>query len=277
VSVSGRNVPRASRPFVTTPYVARDGKIEPVIPLRGPCWTRATPCEIKLHDRRKRKTGPPWGWIAVARCATHSFTFTLYPPGQVPYGRSAWVDLAPDGSELGLDPSEDEPEAAPEFTAAADAAAGTRWPRDSAPEPPGAVRSTQRRRVARAATLLGLAPDAPVGRETVAAVSGLAAGELVEVADCLAASSDLTVWGREVTALLAALARRSGRALMDRIAVLGHLSGWWGRPFRWAPPRGQLLELGRSFWTDKQPGTACPAGATKPSQLFHDFGPRVPP
>lgn len=292
MEVSAQSAPRASRPFVTTPHDASpEAGLFSVVPERGPCWDGAIPCRIRRHHRRRRKTGPPWGWVDVASCAVHRVAFTIYPPGHVPYGRVALVDLAPDGSEHRSDvtragtAAEAEAEAtAVLFAAANDARDGRRWPRDDAPDPPGAVRSSQRRRVARAATLFGLVTGKPPEASTSAAVTELPEGRLVEFAAKLSTSRSLVEWGKTVARVLGDLVKRAGRALMDRLAVLGHVAGFWGRPYRWRslarPGPGQLIELGRAF----SRGAVAGAGARDPATLAkkkareptptHENGPR---
>jgi len=212
-----------------------------VIPARGPCWKGSgeEPCSIGLDHKRRRKTGPQHGWVAVMRCSRHALAFTAYPAGHVPYGRAPLVVLAPDGSDVagGV--------LSGAMAAAKDAREGRLWPREEAVD---AVQATQRRRVLEAATLLGLAasePDAAIA----AAVLHLPTGRLVEVARRLSEVRDLVTWGCEVSGLVETLARRGGRWLMDRFAVLGHLAGRWGRPWRWVSQGGaRLLPLGRPFW-----------------------------
>jgi hypothetical protein len=224
---------------VTTPYVFEGGELVAVVPERGPCWRADAPCAISLDHKRRRKTGPPFGWVAVMRCSEHRLAFTAYPAGHVPYGRVPVVALAPDGSELA-------DRGASLFDAAADARTATRWPREGAPDD-GAVATTQRRRLEEAATLLGLGVGATTPA-TAAAVLHVAEGRLVEVARRLSESRDLATLGREVTAVMGILARRGGLWLMDRFALLGHLAGWWGRPWRWIPRPPRLLALGEAFW-----------------------------
>jgi hypothetical protein len=173
------------------------------------------------------------------RCSSHGLAFTVYPAGHVPYGREPLVVLAPDGSEVAAK------ERGGHMAAAADARRGKRWPREGAPD---AVRTTQRRRVGEAAALLGLAAGAATTPATAGAVLHVPEGRLVETARRLSQSRDLVTWGREVIGLAEVLARRGGRWLMDRFAVLGHLAGWWGRPWRWVPRPGRLLKLGEAFW-----------------------------
>lgn len=288
MGVSAQEAPGASRPFVTTPHDASlEAGLSSVVPERGPCWDGGIPCRIRRHHRRRRKTGPPWGWVDVVSCAIHRIAFTIYPPGHVPYGRVALVDLAPDGSEKRSDVTHAGTAAeatAVLFAAASDARDGRRWPREDAPDPPGAVRSSQRRRLARAATLFGLVASTPPSAATSAAVTGLPEGELVELASRLESPSQknknkrkcLVEWGKTVARVLGDLVKRAGRALMDRLAVLGHVAGFWGRPYRWLsrPGPGQLLELGRAFSRNASPGTRDPATPAKAREPTHENGPR---
>ena len=278
MSVSRRPAPRASRPFVTTPYKVVDGQLRPVLPARGPCWSEAAPCRTRIQHLRRRKTGIPWGFVAVAICVTHGLSFTLYPPGHVPYGREPWVALGPDGSDLDSGTGANKgPTSSGYFGAANDAADGSRWPVDSAPSPPDAVRTTQRRRVAKAAALLGLEGDLSLGPETVADVTGLPAGELLEALGRLAITRDLVRRGREIRDVLAHVAGRAGRALMDRFAVLGHLVGEWGPPYRWRPRFFALLELGRPFWRQGPHGMSALYPTLPAAEPVYDFGPGHPP
>lgn len=259
MSVSAEHGPSASRSFVSGPYRIGEDEIGVVLPERGPCGREGSPCHLRRRCRRWRKTGPSWGWVAVVECVVHGQAFTLYPPGHVPYGRVPWVDLAPDGSEPTRGQGE---EAAPPpvtlFTAASDAAQETVWPRDSAPEPPGAVRSTQRRRLLRAAELFGLVEGGGSKPETVAGATGLPAGEIVEAACALRGPVSLVVLGRRVTGFLHRLVRLAGRAVMDRLALLGHLAGLFGPPHRVEGPGSELLEIGRPFWRTQGTGTTGP-------------------
>lgn len=227
---------------MTTPYEVSEEGTTAVVPRRGPCFRGTAPCAIGVHHRRQRKTGPPWGWVAVVRCSTHARAFTVYPAGHVPFGREPFVVLAPDGSEVTRD---ERGEIGGLMAAAVDARDGDRWPREEAA---GAVRTTQRRRVHAGARLLGLAACGETTPTLAAGVLHFSEGKLVETARELLRSRDLAAWGRQVSTLLAALARRGGRWLMDRLAVLGHLAGWWGRPWRWLPRARRLLALGRPFW-----------------------------
>lgn len=272
MSVSRKPAPRASRPFVTAPYELQDRRMLPVLPTRFPCGGEGSECRIGIHHLRDRKTGIPWGSLAVGACWVHGTFYTLYPPGHVPYGREPWVPLGPDGSALEQGEGKEAcPPSSDYFDSARDAAKGERWPVDNAPNPPDAVRSTQRRRLARAQGILGLDEDLPLGPEAVAEVTHLPQGELLEIRDRLAGAHDLVSLGREVRDLLAGVARLAGRALMDRLAVLGHLAGLWGHPYRWRPSASSLLEIGRPFWREGPLGTTTDLPPPGVTVGFNDF------
>ena len=254
--VSARLRSRASQPFVTTVYRLLASGVEAHVPKRGPCWKETAVCQIGLHHYRTRKIGVPWKWLAVMRCEVHRRAFTAYPPGHVPFGRVPLVGIAGDETI---------------FLAATDAGRGTRWPRSAAPV---GVRSTQRRRIRRAAELLGLLGES--GAELAAAVAHLAAGELVETVRRLAESTDLSAWGREVARVVEEARQRSGPALMDRLAVLGHVAGLWGRPYRWLPRPGRLLELGRPFWRSPVGRMHTREPPDAEGDVANEIGPRNP-
>lgn len=204
------------------------------------------------------------------RCAAHRLAFTVYPPGHVPYGPVPLVELAPDGGDA-------TGESETLFDAAAEAAheEPRLWPRQEAPDP-GATRSTQARRVARGALLLGLAaPRTSV--ELAAAVSQLPRGALVEARERVASTAGLIARSREVAKTFTALSERAKRALMDRLAVLGHLAGCWGPPYRWVPRTGRLLALGSAFWQRGGAGRAARRQGSSASGGTHDFAAREPP
>jgi len=126
--------------------------------------------------------------------------------------------------------------------------------------------------LARAEGILGLDEDLSLGPEAVAEVTHLPQGELFEIRDRLARTRDLVCRGREVRDLVAGVARLAGRALMDRLAVLGHLAGLWGHPYRWRPSASALLELGRPFWREGPLGTTAGCAPPEAAGGFNDFG-----
>lgn len=202
-----------------------------------------------MHDRRRRKTGPPWGWIAVLRCEEHAVSFTAYPPGHYPYGRVPLVDLALDGSGLEIEAGDDVA-AGTLLEAAVGATKGALWPREGGV---GEVRSTQRRRLRGVAALLGLVGLADlqgVDPEVAAEVAQTPAGLLVGAANALENARGLEAWGHEIQGVLERLLAKPGGWLADRLAVLGFLAGCWGHPYRWLRSGGgRLIALGRAFWS----------------------------
>lgn len=254
---------------MTTPYVVHGARLVAEKPDRGPCWDGEKACRVGLDHRRRRKTGPPWGWVAVLRCTVHRRAFTGYPPGHVPYGPVPVVALAPDGVQL-----EDDVETL--FTAGIVAAANEPelWPRAEAAE--GATRSTQIRRVERGASLVGLC-ESPAGTSTAAAVTHAPCGALVEATRALSAARGLRGRAPIVARVFRDLARRAGRALMDRLAVVGHLAGLWGAPYRWDTRRARLIALGEAFWPRAAAGTRGASPSSSRSGGTHDLGVRDPP
>ena len=90
--------------------------------------------------------------------------FTLYPLGQVPYGRMSVAPVSCDGELLGS--GDADPARGPRlgwqttvFVAALQAASGQAWPRES--DGIARIWDTQQELIARSAQLLGLAPNTP--------------------------------------------------------------------------------------------------------------------
>lgn len=241
---------------------------------------------MALDYCRARKTGPPWGWVGVMRCSVHGRAFTAYPPGQVPYGQVPAVRLAPDGGPLAevqddggehlLGAASDAGVAEPR-PAVVDEAGGTKtfaaegalpdddskpkarlWPRSGEDGHGGPTRSTQSRRTERAAELLGLVEGRGPEPATVAGVTGLPCGALVEWRDRFSAARGLLARAQVVATACRELASEPSLGLMDRLAALGYLAGLWGRPYRWQPDRGRLAALRVSFWPRSTSGTRAP-------------------
>ena len=128
--------PTARRPFVSSPYSPEGaGVLMPAMPDVGPCSRQGEPaCRISLHHIRQRLTGPCFP-LSVLRCRTHGVTFTLYPPGHVPYGRKAIASNVPTESMPGANAF-----VGTIFEASLDASLGHPWPRDS----PGGLREKAR-------------------------------------------------------------------------------------------------------------------------------------
>ena len=86
--------------FIVTPYFhTRDG-LHAALPARCPAHIDAdTPCTIRVHAWRHRKTGPAFP-LRIAKCETHRAYFTLYPHGFSPYARDPVIRCAPDGTTI---------------------------------------------------------------------------------------------------------------------------------------------------------------------------------
>lgn len=273
MSVSGQRRDRATRAYVEAPYEERNGRLEAVLPEEGPCRGQGgCTCRVSFHHRRERKTGIPWGWVAVAHCLEHGGGFTLYPPGHVPYGREPMAARGPDGHPVAAG---DERDASTYFDAARDAARGERWPRSDAPDPPGAVASTQRRRLERAAGLLGLVADVPPDLETAAGVTDLGPGRLLDASHALERSRSLREWGARVSELLGRLRAMAGRGWLDRIRLLGRGAGLWGRCYRVQPTTLRLREV--TFPWERGAGTTAFSRSPNRRGAFYEIGPPVPP
>lgn len=187
--------------------------------------------------------------MLVARCGVHGRSFTLYPPGQVPYGRVAIVPMSAEGSVLTLadagadrndegsgrsDASSESPPAweGTLFGAALEAVAGGHWPR----ERDGLdwrQRRTQGRWVTRSAAILGVGAMVEHLRELVAARLGVPLLELREASRAYANSS---CWQERAEAVVRVLARLPARRILgEQLLACGAVAGIWGRPMRWDP------------------------------------------
>ncbi len=189
-----------------------------------------------LHDQRSRKTGPQIP-LVVARCHRHGVSFTVYPPGYVPFGRTAVAPVDLQGRRV--EPTEPGSSLAASSTmweAVADAATGLWWPETGGAK---GSRRTQGRRLVATAALLGLRSE-PRGRERVAAVLGIATLALHEAAR---AFSERTGWRAQAQLLLELLQRCLAGGLSQALLAAGHLTGLWGRPSRWDPGGGRLRLL----------------------------------
>lgn len=208
-------------------------------PALGPCaGGDGEPCRLVLHHRRSRKTGPDFA-LEVLRCRRHGVTFTLYPPGHVPYGRVALAPVAPDGRAL-VDPETGARRfQGTLFGAALDAAAGRSWPQEAEDGHAAPRFPTQRRRLARACQLLGVAPSlAAQTRSCIGAVLGVAGQLLHDGACAIAQRPGNKSRAEAVVRVLDALGAPA--SLFDRLAACGHVVGLWPAFHRWQPDAARL-------------------------------------
>lgn len=227
------------RPFVITPYRAgASGVLEPTLPEVGPCsWRDREACALGVDHVRERKTGPCFP-LTVLVCETHGVGFTLYPPGHVPYGRTAVATVAPDGRALVDGPKGAEGFEETVFAAALSASEGEAWDRE---RPGGSARwwGTQWRRLAVALRICGLAPGiGEAERASVAAALGVELLLLRDQAWRTAAAPGYRRRGQAVRAVLERLA--PGPCVLSRLMASGHLAGLWGAPLWWETQTGRL-------------------------------------
>ena len=209
-------------------------------PSRGP----EGPCDVVVHALRSRKTGPSHP-LAVCRCHAHGLSFSIYPPGFVPYARRPLVDAPGVASSSATE--------APSFASVArEAASGVAWARESAGGSPRWW-PTQTRLLLR----LGWAVGAYAGpaRDLVAVAVGLPLRLLARVADAVG----FRARGRALTDVLEALGSD-----LDRLLLAGALAGCWGAPWRWQPAPPRLIPI-------------VPADLVDPAKRSTTSGPRAPP
>jgi len=190
------------------------------VPLECPWREAAVPCDVVLHALRARKAGPGHP-LAVCRCHAHGASFSVYPPGFVPYARRALlctpVPLVPD---------------VPSFAAvAAEAANGTAWDR-AAEDGSSRWWSTQGRLLRRFRQALG-AFEAGL-HEVVA----LALGLPLHLLSAVKGAVGYRARGRALVSVLEALGQD-----LDRLLLAGALAGCWGSPWRWQPAPPRLVPL----------------------------------
>ncbi len=152
--------------FVCSPYfpAKTDGtltcEIPDVCPLGIQLGEQHT-CIVSFNYRRERKTGPCIP-LVIVQCLTHNISFTIYPPGHVPYGREPLVDIALDGFQIESE-SESEKDAAVNsfagtlFDGALMASQGFFYPKEGPYDLPMICYDTQLNHIRKSALLLGIA------------------------------------------------------------------------------------------------------------------------
>lgn len=219
------------------------------MPTQGPCGgLLQEQCILAVNHERPRKTGPCFP-LSVVYCAVHDVSFTLYPPGHIPYSREALTPTAEGGQRISSEPDPHavdggEHTEASEFRgtffdAALDAAQGRIGRREDSAGSSDLWWSTQGRRLQRGLTLFGLTADVEMDEQHVVA-------EILAIDTLLLADQSRQIEqrpgyrqrGQSICAVLAALP--PGAWLPDRLAECGHCRGIWGAPWRWDPRSGTL-------------------------------------
>jgi hypothetical protein len=169
--------------------------------------------------------------LAIRRCRTHGLYFTVYPPGFTPYARQRMLPESERGSAV----DDTTRWAGTVFEAAAQASAGEAGLRDAGFDAPSMPRhATQRRRVERAARLLGLSPEIDERRaEHVAHALDLPGLDHRHERRGFAQALTLRERGGVILSLLGRLA--PSPMLERRLLCAGCLVELWGVPVLWDP------------------------------------------
>ncbi len=238
--------------FVTVPYVAGpEGRMRPALAVRE-CvkGTHGEECEVVGHGFRERKTGPEFP-IATWHCRRHRCYFTVYPMGQVPYGRVPMAPVDVRGFPP-VRPGEGERGRSEEqwrgcvCEAAVDAARDKRWSREGSEiegKEPGCY-GTQRRWLNRCAHLLGLVGAIPQrAAERLRSVLGIDGLAHERLRHGFPAAGQLAERGRSVVAVL--VEQPLADDLWWKWLTAGAQGGAWGEARVLEPSVGRLV----SPWT----------------------------
>lgn len=204
------------------------------VPGRCPEGEDGSRCNVRAHGRRERKSGPEHA-LAVRRCHTHGVSFTVYPPGHVPYGRIAMVAADSEGRLVRGDAL-----ALTVFSAVLDASDPEDVDGEEAVRKPRVHRRTRGRRIGLCASLVGISGvvTEPV-RGRIAQALSVPALRLRDAARAYSASHSMRERASVVVSVLEALdlaTRRVG------LLVSGYFAGLWGCPNHW-DPIGKMLRV----------------------------------
>ncbi len=218
------------RDFIIGEYrLGESGRWRVEVPRSAPCAEGARcRCRVVLHSHRSRKTGPEHP-LAVVRCQVHHQSFTIYPPGFVPFGRQR------------LPRSESEIDSAPALLAVDDRSDPevARWPDWADPDgvEPGWA-STQWRQIGRWGWWLGLSGPEALGQQ-VATTLGIPQHDHAEARRQYRAGGDRSR-SQAILGILAVVGKVGG--VLRRLLRAGHLVGLIGRAFA-ADGLGRLRRL----------------------------------
>ena len=222
------------RPFIIMAYIANSlGVPRPKKPLRCPSSRDGDPssCSIHIERWRVRICGIPFP-IAGMHCVTHDGSFTIYPPGWVPYARSLLLLVDHNGHIL------EAKEKASRwgetvFEAAVDASKKHLWPEELELGPQiedseiAHSRRTQRRHVAGVMRLFGFNIGATLReREVIAGHIRIGVTRLEDGARKIREGPTLVVQGLEAVRVLEQLP--VPRLMMTGLLTLGKYQGYWG-------------------------------------------------
>ena len=228
----------ALRRVVTAAYFFdRIGRLRPERPKRCARLDGGGECRISFHRWRLRKCGVEHA-LACFICLKHACSFTVYPPGWLPFGRRPLVHVTASGFEVGGLGDGAEAWRETVFGGAVDASAKRLWPltasgskewEDRHGREPYGVRRTQARHVKGVLGLLALTVELARERPTVAAVLEF---DLSRIAVCAARPRDgppLVACGAKGAELLSAVGRPR-RRMLSGFVRLGADRQYWGPP-----------------------------------------------
>jgi hypothetical protein len=228
----------AQRRVVTAPYFFDlHGRLRPKRPKGCSRLDCASVCRIAFHRWRTRKYGVEHP-LACFICREHDCSFTVYPPGWLPFGRRPVVCVTASGFDIGGLEDSVEAWADTAFGAAVDAGAKRLWPvtaggckewEERYGREAYGVRRTQARHVAGVLMFMALSAELALERPKVAAVLDF---DLSTIAVCAARPRDgppLVACGAKGAELLSAVGRPC-RRLLPGFVRLGADRQYWGPP-----------------------------------------------
>ena len=228
----------ALRRVVTAPYfIDARGRLRPKRPQRCSRLDCEDSCRMSFHRWRTRKYGLAHP-LACFICSEHDCSFTVYPPGWLPFGRRPIVHVTASGFDIaGLDIGV-EAWGETAFGAAVDAGAKRLWPITAGGSKeweerygscPYGVRRTQARHVNGILMLMALSTDLARERPKVTAVLDFDLSAIAVAATRPRDGPPLVACGAKGAELLSA-AGRPCRRLLPGFVRLGADLQYWGPP-----------------------------------------------
>lgn len=226
--------------FVVTPYIpGQDGIVQPKMPNVGPCRDLdKRPCKICTDHDRERKTGPRF-LLRVVRCRTHNKSFTLYPPGYVPYGRKLVGNLGEDGNPIvGL--TDAERFSGTIFDAALDADKQLFWPFDDGNFHVKQSAMTQANHLNLSKELLGIKQNLSIDqRFIISHIIRVPITCLLDAANRTKDKVDFQTQGKAIREILEKIPPFYSSAF-ERFVAVGTYLGRWALLHVWDPVRQRL-------------------------------------
>ena len=191
-------------------------------------------CVVSFNYFRERKTGPCIP-LVVVQCLTHHVSFTIYPPGHVPYGRDPLIDTALDGFQIDTEPENDLLSAAFEgtlFDAALKASQGCYYPKEGPYESQVGCYDTQLNHIKKSAMLLGITEDHQVAhREQIAEALNIPRQFLIGQSCHTPGQQWNTI--RSGQAVRQILENVPGDCFFERLVSCGFICGIWPPLYIW--------------------------------------------